>query len=222
MNSQTFVSRSTVLKRLFSSKNTLVFLSLSFALLAFFAKVYPYFAFDLLITKTIQYYNLTWFDFLMKLISKSGQTSIGFIILVIISLILLFLRKNKESVMLIISTVGITLLGSILKSLVARPRPDPMLVTQFEHFTKLDSFPSGHVIFAVGFYGFLAFLAYTIIKKGLMQKIIIGFSTTMILLMGFSRIYLGVHWFSDVLGSYLVGSVWLLLMVYFYQKSVTT
>jgi len=67
------------------------------------------------------------------------------------------------------------------------------------------------------FIGFLAFLAYTILKSSWARGLLVTAFGTLILLMGMSRIYLGQHWFSDVVGAYLLGGLWLALTIRFYR-----
>ena len=119
--------------------------------------------------------------------------------------------------MIIISSFGITIFGMGLKELVGRPRPDPHIITQIGTYLSLDSFPSGHVLYAMGLYGFLLFLVFSQFKKTILRYILLLLIILILILMGVSRIYLGAHWFSDVLGSYLMGLLWLLLMVYLYK-----
>lgn len=190
---------------------------IGFLILTLLAKTHPYFSLDLLISWKIQEINYGWFANLMRIVSSSGNLIAASIILFSSFSLFIFKRKIKEGVIILLSTTGSTFVSAVIKTLIARPRPDANLVILFGNFGKNDSFPSGHVLFAMGFYGFLLFLAFTKLKKGNLKKIIIGLLITIIILMGLSRIYLGAHWFSDVLGSYLLGTLWLYLMVYFYK-----
>ena len=71
-------------------------------------------------------------------------------------------------------------------------------------------------MFYLGFFGFVGFLAFTLLKPSLKRSLILGFLVFMIVLIGISRIYLGEHWASDVLGAYLLGSLCLTANVQFY------
>jgi undecaprenyl-diphosphatase len=108
------------------------------------------------------------------------------------------------------------LVNVIIKEYIRRPRPTIDLV---DVFNILDSysFPSGHVMFYVGFYGFLWFLAYTLLKRSWRRTVILWFLGIFIALVGMSRTYLGQHWASDVLGAYLLGSLTLLGILWFYR-----
>lgn len=213
-------SEKEISKRSYAFQYFLIIIIGCFVMLALFAKIYPYFWFDLLITKSMQQISLPIFQDFMKAVSFAGSITGGGTILIIACLVLIFFKKKVEAVLIIISTAGIYLAGFILKALIARPRPDPALIFQLEIEKKADSFPSGHVLFAMGFYALLFFLVFSLLKKNLARKIILAILLFEIITMGFSRIYLGVHWFSDVLGSYIFGSIWLLLMVFMYRKII--
>src|SRR6185503_7608434 len=79
------------------------------------------------------------------------------------------------------------------------------------------SFPSGHVVMVTTFYGFLAFLVFTLLKPSWGRTALLVVFAALIVLMGPSRIYLGQHWFSDVMGAYLLGGLWLALTIMFYR-----
>lgn len=213
-----FVSRPTFLKRTFTFKNLLIVTILSFTALTFFAKQYDYFKLDLSFTLFIQGVNAFWFDLLMKLVTFMGNFSTVVVLVVLLAVYGFVLGKRHAPLMLVVSTLGGFLLSLFLKTLVGRPRPDPDLINQIGNFLWLDSFPSGHVLEAVSLYGFLLYIAYTQLKKSIFRHLIIGICAVVIILMGLSRIYLGAHWFSDVLGAYLVGFIWLSFVVYIYQR----
>lgn len=205
-------------KRRYVFEVILILLITAFALLTFLAKTISYFNFDLQITKTIQSFHPVWFDFWMKFMSASVNAIYGGLIVIFMSLGLFIKKRKAEGLTLIISGVGVEVLSVVLKAIVKRPRPDPNLITQLEHFTKNDSFPSGHVLYAMGLYGFLFFLVFTKLKKGLLRNSLIFLLAGILFSMGLSRIYLGAHWFSDTLGSYLIGTIWIYLMIFIFEK----
>lgn len=186
--------------------------------LTILAKLNNYFLFDLIITRMVQQFDPSWFDSLMRVVTLAGETTIGGIIMLMVCSVLFYFGYRKEAIFTFLSTSGIYLIGSLVKSLVARPRPDPALVNQLTAFTKHDSFPSGHVLFFMAFLGFLTFLVFIKFKAGWLKNFLISCLVGLVVLAGFSRIYLGAHWFSDVLASYLLGTIWLLLLVRLYRN----
>ena len=80
------------------------------------------------------------------------------------------------------------------------------------------SFPSGHALGASIMYGFLAYLLAT--EFPLFSLLIYVFMIGLILMIGFSRLYLGVHWLTDVIAGYLVGSLWLITCIYILKRNL--
>lgn len=205
-------------KRRFRFEIILISIIAAIFVLTILAKNYPYFPFDLYITLQVQSINLPLFKELMLFISWLGNPAQVILSLAIFSIALFLTGLKKESWILIFSTLGAVGISEIFKVLVLRPRPDANLITQVESFYRSDSFPSGHVLFFCGFYGFLLFLTYTRIRKRNLRNMLTAFFLGLIILAGVSRIYLGSHWFSDVVGAYLIGSVWLYIVVLIFKK----
>ncbi|WP_079701641.1 phosphatase PAP2 family protein [Daejeonella lutea] len=109
-----------------------------------------------------------------------------------------------------------------LKILINRPRPTKDLVRIIEN-ARHQSFPSGHVLFYIIFFGFMIVLLYHLkLFSRRIRIALISFCSVMILAIPFSRIYLGAHWFTDVLASVFLGIIFLFILSYFYlQASVT-
>jgi undecaprenyl-diphosphatase len=120
-----------------------------------------------------------------------------------------------EAVALLVAAVG-TGMGALIKLVVYRPRPSADLVHVFAQLPS-SGFPSGHVLSFTAFCGFLVFLCYSVLKPSVGRTIGITILSLVIGLMGVSRIYLGQHWFSDVMGAYLFGSLWLALTIKIYR-----
>jgi undecaprenyl-diphosphatase len=106
--------------------------------------------------------------------------------------------------------------GSLVKLVVYRPRPSADLVHVFSSLPS-SGFPSGHVLEFTAFCGFLGFLAYTLLKPSWGRTTLLALLALLLSLMGLSRIYQGQHWFSDVMGAYLLGSLWLALTIKTYR-----
>lgn len=213
-----FVTKPVFHQRLATFRNLLVLVITSFLILTYLVKNYDYFNFDLKATLFIQEFRWSGFDLLMRIVTQSGTVPIGSLIILVVAGLLFWLKKFKAGAMVIVSSYGVMVISWVLKELVARPRPSAKLIHQIGLYPKSDSFPSGHVLFAVGLYGFLFFLVFTQLKERfLLKKVLLGILSLPLILMGLSRIYLGAHWFSDVLGAYLVGYIWLFVMIHLYH-----
>jgi undecaprenyl-diphosphatase len=137
-------------------------------------------------------------------------------VLAAVTIGLLFSAGLKwEAVVAVFAACGIAV-GALVKLVVFRPRPSADLVKVFSQLPS-SGFPSGHVLEFTAFCGFLTFLAYTLLKPSWGRTAALVFLGLLILLMGLSRIYQGQHWFSDVMGAYLLGSLWLVLTIRLYR-----
>ena len=139
----------------------------------------------------------------------------GIPFMVIVSIIVLFIKKFKHKrFIIILNLLNDVVLNNVLKLIFKRERPiDIMLVEESGY-----SFPSGHTMVACIFYGFIIYLVnkskYTRKTKTIINSIL----TILILLIGVSRIYLGVHYATDVIGSYLIGISYLIIFIHFVEK----
>lgn len=187
-----------------------------FVVLAFLAKTIAYFTFDVTITRDLQTFHPGWFDALMYSLSWVGFAPQAGIIPVVILVFTLVSGLKWETLVTGLSLVGSSLLVFLIKTTVVRPRPTADLVTVLKQLPSY-SFPSAHVVFFVTFFGFLLFLVYTLLKTSWWRTLLMLILGVMIALIGVSRIYEGQHWASDVLGAYLLGSVWLSLSILIYR-----
>src|SRR3989338_4051405 len=200
-------------------KKTYLFLIATFTVLALFVRNSSYFGFDLVITHWIQSIQIPGFDLVMLFISKLGDPFWGSILVLFFVSVAAAANKWQTALMIAATASSMVFLNQILKLLINRPRPDPALVHVVGIIKKSDSFPSGHVMFYVGLYGFLFFIVYTQFRKNRwLRAALISLLAALIGLIGVSRIYLGVHWFSDVLGAYILGLSWLIVMIWVYAK----
>ncbi len=186
-----------------------------FIVLAVLAKTVAYFTFDVTITHAVQEYNAGWFNILMQVLTWIGFTPQSYVITGVILLFLFASGLKWETVIAFVSVVGSSALGIGIKVLIDRPRPSANLVNVMSQL-KDYSFPSGHVLFFTTFFGFMLFLAYTLLKHSWWRTTLLILLFGMIALIGPSRIYVGQHWASDVVAAYLLGSVWLALSVLVY------
>lgn len=143
-------------------------------------------------------------------ITDLGGASV-LVLVALISSVFLWVTHRRYSVLLLwVAMVGGTILNTILKVAFARPRPPvPHLTT-----VGFYSFPSGHAMNAMVFYGILAYLLTRITPSLALRRATLAVAAIVILLIGLSRLYLGVHYPSDVLGGYLAGFTWATLCAF--------
>lgn len=215
--SEQFVAKPTFRQRTLTFRNGLIALLITFTAVTFTVKQFNFFGIDLSVTLFVQSFHSGWFDTVMRFLTLLGNQKIAILSAAIFCGLFLVIRKYKAGSMLLLSGGGVLVLSQILKKVVARHRPEG-LIKILEIHPKADSFPSGHVLFYVGVYGFLMYLTYSQLKKGALRTVLILFLSLMLLGIGLSRIYLGAHWFSDVLGAYLLGGIWLMIMIWVYNR----
>jgi len=141
---------------------------------------------------------------IVKVITQLG----GVIGLITIAIILTFAVKNKKISLLIWINLGISaLLNQILKHIIQRPRPTEFRIIDERGY----SFPSGHSMVSAAFYGFLIYLIYKNVKNKYLKCGLIAALSLLIVLIGTSRVYLGVHYTSDVLAGFLIAISYLII-----------
>lgn len=134
----------------------------------------------------------------------------GAIFLITLTVILFILIKNKKIGLSIFSNLLIiTVLNQLLKRILQRPRPTEFRIIEETGY----SFPSGHSMVSMAFYGYLIYLIYKYVKNKYVKWILIVLLSILICSIGVSRIYLGVHYTSDVLGGFLVSISYLVLFI---------
>jgi membrane-associated phospholipid phosphatase len=177
---------------------------IAFAFLTFLVETSPSFPVDLQITLAIQSIDSPFFADLMWLISWPGFLPQSVIITLLIAFLLYAYGLRWESAISSLAALVSGVSNELIKGAIQRPRPAINLVDVFEVLTSY-SFPSGHVMFYTILFGFLWYVAYTILKRSYLRNLLLTLLGSLILFVGVSRIYLGQHWASDVLGAYLLG-----------------
>jgi len=143
---------------------------------------------------------------IVKIVTQFG----GATFLITLAIILLIVIKNKKTGLLIsLNLASSALLNKILKHIVQRPRPTEFRIIDESGY----SFPSGHSMVSAAFYGFLMYLIYKNVKNKYLKWGLIGGLGLLIILIGTSRIYLGVHYTSDVLAGFLVAISYLIIFI---------
>ena len=114
---------------------------------------------------------------------------------------------------------GTSGISFLVKWTVRRQRPNHPDIAVAVARIGGSSFPSGHVINYLGVYGFLAFLIQTWVRPAALRRILVGLIGAVLASVGPSRIYLGHHWFTDTLASYLLGTAYLIGLTAIYRRA---
>lgn len=138
-----------------------------------------------------------------KAITKLGNLSE----LIIMSLIFLIIVRDEKGIMVIINIINVQLLNVIVKWIVKRNRPTGLRLIEESYY----SYPSGHAMLTFIIYGFLIYLIYKKMHNKPLKWIFIIMVILIIMMIGVSRIYLGVHYFTDVIGGYLLSLIYLMI-----------
>jgi undecaprenyl-diphosphatase len=171
--------------------------------------------FDSTIIAAIQGFESPRLTSIMKFFTFIGS---GTVVAIIALLVLFFLFKvlhhRRELILFVWVVLGSTILNEILKTAFHRARPTIHRIVEANGF----SFPSGHSMAAFSLYGVISFLLWRHLSTSLGRGLLIIFSVFMIIMIGVSRIYLGVHYPSDVLGGFLASGCLLAVSIWFYQR----
>ena len=181
------------------------------------AAILAYRSGDLWITRLLQRFDDPYFHSLMVAVSWPGYQGRQWVVAVCVAALLLRFGLKIEAACLLISLGSGLLLANVIKLIVARPRPSPELVNVYLDHSTL-SFPSGHVVSYMALFGFLFYLVRTLMRRSALRSALLVIFGALIGLVGLSRVYLGAHWASDVLGGYCFGFFWLTLTIYFYRR----
>ena len=127
--------------------------------------------------------------------------------IVIIVLLFLIIKKDKTRFYPLIVAIDVQLLNLLLKFILKRDRPNILQLITVDNY----SYPSGHAMMSMGVYGCFIYLIYKYAKNKKIKIIGISLLSLLILLIGISRIYLGVHYFSDIVGGFIVSICYLIV-----------
>lgn len=130
--------------------------------------------------------------------------------LIVLSILLLLIMKKKKLPLLISLNLIISFISNqIAKQIFTRPRPIGINLIEETGY----SYPSGHAMISMAYFGFIAYLIYKYVKNKLIKTIVISSIFLLIILIGFSRIYLGVHYLSDIIGGFLLSIAYLMIFI---------
>lgn len=150
--------------------------------------------------------NLTTF---FKTITRFANVKFCVLLLMVILLVL----RNLKAVSLICVTVIIEFSNLIMKYLVHRERPNILRLIKVSNY----SYPSGHAMISFGIYGIIIYLIYKNVNNKIIKIVSISLLSMLILLIGISRIYLGVHYFTDVVSGYILSLIILICFTRIYN-----
>jgi len=141
-------------------------------------------------------------------LTSLGGTSVLSLVTVGAVGFLLITRRWKAAGWLLVAVCGGALLTTLVKDFIGRARPDVVL-----HLVKVTnpSFPSGHAAISAATYLTIAALLTSVSEQGAVRGYLLGSAIFLTLMIGATRIYLGVHWPSDVLAGWCLGAAWALL-----------
>jgi undecaprenyl-diphosphatase len=183
-----------------------------YAIMAVLAHRYEHFGWDIDTRNFIQAIPIPGFGSLMTWVSVLGNGYVPVALVGGFGLAFISARFRIEGVVCIMGAALGSTMNRLLKALTDRPRPPSEYV--FNH----ESFPSGHVVFFIEFFGFLFFLSYVLLRRGKLRRVSLAFLAALVLIIGVSRVYLSAHWPSDVVGAYLAGGLWLMVMIEVYRR----
>lgn len=171
---------------------------------------------DVPITRELQEIDFPPFNALMLGVSWLGFSPQNFIWpMLVVLVVAVVLKRVAEAVFLVLATAA-NIVTEIVKVVIHRGRPSADLVHVIGH-PNTFSFPSGHVTQYVLFFGFCFYLVFTLMKHSLLRTLLLALCGALVLLVGPSRIWMGQHWASDVLGGYTLGTGLLLLIIWGYR-----
>jgi membrane-associated phospholipid phosphatase len=152
--------------------------------------------------------HVTWATVIMRTVSVLGSfPGVVTILAVVAGAILVLRREARQGLWLAVEVAGAVAMYQSLKAILDRPRPMGGLVE-----TTGSAFPSGHATQGIAFFGLLAVVLLAVVP-GRARIPAAGAAAVLGLLSGLSRVYLGVHWLTDVAGGFLLGGAWLSILM---------
>jgi undecaprenyl-diphosphatase len=187
----------------------------SFIIMSYLVQAEHLVMFDGVVIDTVQGLEAEGLTVAMKFFTYIGSLKFIVILTIPIFLFLFYVLKHRLEILVFLSVIYITpILNRLLKLYFHRARPD------FNRLIEIGgySFPSGHAMNAFSFYSILAFLLWRHVPTGMGRIAVIIFSSFMILAIGMSRVYLGVHYPSDIIGGFLASGLWVATVIWFFQR----
>ncbi|WP_186672757.1 phosphatase PAP2 family protein [Sporosarcina sp. BP05] len=198
-------------------------LLLAFVLCIFFGIAFGYIAtavgnesiahFDTAVIGFVQGLEAPWLTSIMRVFTWIGSGYVVATIALIGFIVLFFVLHYRHQAFLLIAVIaGSVLLNSALKSYFKRERPSIHRILDANGF----SFPSGHSMMAFALYAIIAYIAWRNVKTTMNRVVLVLFTAFMIIMIGTSRIYLGVHYPSDIVGGFAASAIWVTIAISVY------
>ncbi len=161
------------------------------------------FAADQAIYRQLQLLRTSWLDDILITVTQLGDTLMVTVITSVVALWLLVRKSWRTAGYWVLTIISSAVINTSIKAAIVRARPGDMMYSGWSAY----SFPSGHTTSNIVLYGLLCILVYPCIEKRAARIVTVCCAMGFALLIAMSRVYLGAHWFSDVLGGILVSTL---------------
>lgn len=145
-----------------------------------------------------------WLTIISTWFQRTSSAGLG-VVSALLILYWLWRGRTRRFFLMLAAVGGAELLWFVLMFLIGRERPEAVVIWGG---LNLPSYPSGHALFNVAFYGALVYIFYRQIHTAFWRKVMLAIVGFLLLLTGLNRLFFSVHYFSDVVGGYLVGVAW--------------
>ena len=190
----------------------LAILGLVMSIFAWFTELFPG---DLYWTLRLQSIHGNFLLSIMKGVSFIFGGWFSIVVVIVIGIIVWWRIGKLEAILIAVAGL-LSLVNTVLKLIINRQRPPTNLVQVF-YPMQTNGFPSGHAMFSIMVLGLLAYFIFINVKNHILRTGTLIGLVALILLIGVSRVYLGVHWPSDVVGGYIIGGALLTGLIWFYR-----
>jgi len=195
-----------------NSRLILALISLAIFIIIFLIIILGQFPLDTSISNSLDKINKGFFEGFFLFLGNYGNFIMVAIAFLFIG-IFISMKKKKNALIMILSLGGGYLVEKIIKLLFERQRPPLQIVQDLE-----NSFPSGHATFSIILFSLLVYFYKDEIKNKTSKIWFIAINVFLILLIGFSRLYVNTHWFSDIVGGFALGFFIFNLILFIFSK----